>query len=104
VAERPDVREAGFCVVVNDGGIVAGRLRKKHLKDDDARPAEEVMEDGPTTVRYDEHLLELVARMKDRGVTNILVTSPEGRLFGVMYRKDAEDLLLRLHQQHHHHH
>lgn len=51
------------------------------------------MEDGPTTTRADDDLAAVVERMTRRKVTELLVTDPDGRLIGVLYRDDAERLL-----------
>lgn len=70
-------------LVVNDHGVVLGRVRPG------ARPdaiAEDVMEPGPTTVRANEPLDDLLTRMERRKVHEIVITTPEGRLLGVVYR------------------
>ncbi len=104
VAERPDVVERGFCIVTTPDGVVLGRLRKRHLQSERSEaPVADVMEAGPTTVRFDEFLPELTQRMAGRGVGTILVTTPEGTLIGVLYRKDAEKLLQELEALHHEH-
>lgn len=51
------------------------------------------MESGPTSVRPDVPLEEIAERMRKRRVSSVLVTSPGGRLVGVLYRRDAEQLL-----------
>ncbi len=85
------VREAGWdtCVVVNHEGVVLGRLRGKAFEADPARAVEQVMETGPTTIRPDERLEGIVGRMRDQRVESIVVTTPEGRLVGVLRRADA---------------
>src|SRR5258708_4341123 len=73
VAELP----AASVLVVNDHGIVLGRVRAG-----DHPPtalAEDVMEPGPATVRAHEPLDDLVERMRHRHVHEIIVTTPEGR-------------------------
>jgi CBS domain-containing protein len=51
------------------------------------------MEPGPTAIRPDDPLEGLVERMRKAGVRSILVTTPEGRLVGIVYREDAERFL-----------
>jgi len=104
VARRQDVVRFGACVVVSDDGIVVGRLRKDDLSTDTDARAEGVMEPGPTSVRYDEPLPDLVARMQARDIAEILVTTPEGELVGTMRRSDAEGMLHELHAAPGHHH
>jgi Mg/Co/Ni transporter MgtE len=84
---------AGVCMVVNDKRVVLGRLRGDALQEDPAATVEDVMEDGPTTTRADDDLERLTARMRDRSVASIVITDPDGRLIGVLYRDDAEAAL-----------
>jgi CBS domain-containing protein len=42
------------------------------------------MQPGPTTVRANEVLDPLLARMAKRSVAEMLVTTPEGRLLGIV--------------------
>ncbi len=100
---RDRAGSGGMCIVVGDDGIVLGRLRRDTLEGAADRLAAEVMEPGPTTVRYDESLPGLVERMNKGGVGSIIVTEPSGRFVGVMYRRDAESVLKQLHQAHEHH-
>jgi len=99
---RDRAAAAGLCIVTTEGGIVLGRLREKHLDRTDDLPAEAVMEPGPTTVRYDEFLPDLIERMRKANVESILVTKPSGELVGLLYRKDAEAVLAEAHHHHEH--
>lgn len=103
VAARADVAAFGSCVVVS-GGIVVGRLRERELSEGTDARAEQVMESGPTTVRYDEALVDLVERMQDGDVADVLVTTADGELIGNMRRSDAENFLHELQAAHEHHH
>ena len=89
---RDRVRAAGWdgCVVVNEAGIVLGRVRGDALDGDPRGTVEAVMESGPTTVRPSEPLDAITGRMRDRNVGSVLVTTPDGRLVGVLKRDDAE--------------
>ncbi len=89
---RERVEAAGWeqCLVVNDERVVLGRLRGKALSADAHTLAESVMETGPTTVRPDERLANLATRLRERDVTSIVVTTPDGRLVGVLFREDLE--------------
>lgn len=104
VRKRIENDRATMCIVTTDDGVVLGRVRKKELDGDDGARVSEVMEDGPTTVRFDEFLPDLTERMKKAGVGTILVTTPAGRLVGVMHRKDSEKLLRELQAAHDHSH
>lgn len=67
--------------VINDERIVLGRVRAGARG---GAVAEDVMEPGPTTVRANEALESLIERMERRNVAEMLVTTPEGRLLGVV--------------------
>jgi CBS domain-containing protein len=79
----------GFGLVVHDGDIVLGRLRTSEMKKapPDAR-AEDVMSPGPSTVRADTEADELAKKLDAKELRTALVTNPEGRLIGVVLRKD----------------
>ena len=87
--------DAGWdeCIVVDDEGIVVGRLRGKAWVADGAAAVEHAMESGPTTVRPDGLLQPLVERMAKRGTRLVTVTTPQGELIGVLLREDAERLV-----------
>ncbi len=80
VADLPAGRSI---IVVNDYGIVLGRVPAQHQYIR-GRTAEEIMRPGPTTVRANEPLDPLLERMSARSVAEMIVTSPEGRLLGVV--------------------
>jgi CBS domain-containing protein len=85
--------DAGWdtCVVVNDGCVVLGRLRKRELESSDPNaPAEQVMQSGPATFRPSAPLESVLERMRDRKLESLLITTPDGVLVGVAYRKDVE--------------
>ena len=86
VAQR--MRDTGWDVVVvlSGAGIVVGRLRDPALVLDSDQPVEEVMESGPTTIRADVAVAEITRRLMDRGAPDVLVTTPEGRLIGLLRR------------------
>ena len=50
-------------------------------------------ESGTPTIRPDEPLEAVTERLRDRRLGSILVTLVDGRLVGVLYRKDAEQRL-----------
>ncbi|MGD9889918.1 MAG: CBS domain-containing protein [Dehalococcoidia bacterium] len=91
-----DVRERAAaggwdeCVVVNDQGVVLGRLRQRELGAEQSMMVDAVLEPGPTTFRPDVPLEDLVRRMRERSVERVLITDSDGRLIGVLAREDAE--------------
>lgn len=78
------VASKGSVLVVQDR-VLFGRVRAKQLAD--ARPdtpVEQIMESGPSTVRADEALDALLERMAAQKVNDAIVTTPEGRVLGVV--------------------
>ena len=74
----------GTVLVVNEQLVVLGRVRPG---DHPATArAEQVMEPGPATVRAHEPLDALLERMAARNVDEVVVTTPKGRLLGVVRR------------------
>jgi CBS domain-containing protein len=71
-------------IVLNERRVVLGRVPAARRADDVV--AETVMEPGPATVRAHEPLVALLERMKKRNVSEIIVSTPEGELLGVVYR------------------
>lgn len=82
-----------FCIVLNDEGVVLGRLRQKHRDAASDDPVEQVMETGPTTVRPNEPAKELLERMDRRDVPAVVVTTNKGVLVGVARRTDLRRLV-----------
>lgn len=79
----------GFALVTSPDGVLLGRLRQAALEGDPSACAEAVMEAGPSTVRPNVALEGLFERMGGRRLTTAIVTSPEGKLLGVVRRADT---------------
>lgn len=96
---RQRVTAAGHdvCIVVDGQGVVLGRLRGKRWDGAPAAAVEEVMELGPSTIRPDVFLHDVIDRLHRQRLGSILVTSygshHGGRLLGVLYREDVERTL-----------
>jgi CBS domain-containing protein len=86
VRERVRATDWKQCIVINDGRVVLGRLGQRALATDDEGTVEGAMTAGPTTVRPDARLDELLQRLEQKGVTSALVTTSDGRLVGVVRR------------------
>ena len=71
-------------LVVNEQRVLLGRVPPGDYPP--TTRAEQVMEPGPATVRAHEPLDALLERMSERDVEEIAVTTPEGRLLGVVRR------------------
>jgi CBS domain-containing protein len=91
VRPRVEASPHGFALVVHDGDLVLGRLRMSEMtKAGDEATAEEVMSPGPSTVRADTLAEELAERLAKRDLRTAVVTTPEGRLIGIVTRTELE--------------
>ena len=89
-----DASGYGFALVLSAARVVLGRVRRSALADTHpAATAEEVMEPGPSTVRFDIPARELVQRLAGKNLRTAVVTTPNGCLVGVFHRADAEQHL-----------
>jgi CBS-domain-containing membrane protein len=84
----------GFCVVTSAQRVVLGRVRRSALASASRdSTAESLMEPGPSTVRPNTAVDELVERLTKRELRTAIVTTPTGRLLGVFHRSDGERYL-----------
>lgn len=92
---RGRVRAAGWdtCFVVTNDRIVLGRVGRRAIAAKDDRSIEEAMSDGPSTVRPSIGIDALLKRMYERKLDTFPVTTPDGKLVGVVLRKDADRAL-----------
>jgi CBS domain-containing protein len=92
---RRRVRESGWdtCIVVNEHRVVLGRLGHKAIGSDDDESVEGGMTEGPSTVRPSIGLDALLERMQSNNLSSWLVTTPDGRLVGLVLRSQAEERL-----------
>ena len=90
ICER--VEEAGWdaCFAVDEAGIVIGRLGRSALRGGQEQSVEDAMAPGPSTVRPSARLEAMVKRMHDQNLSNLPVTTSDGRLVGLLVREDAE--------------
>jgi hypothetical protein len=91
VRERVEASPYGFGLVTTEDRTVLGRLRGSAMGAAPAgAAAEDVMEPGPSTVRADTPAAELAPRLAKRDLATAIVSTPEGRLIGVVRRADLE--------------
>jgi Mg/Co/Ni transporter MgtE len=91
IRSRVEESRYGFALVTTERGTLLGRLRISTMEDAGADAfAESLMEPGPSTVRPDVDAAELAARLAQRELRTAIVTTPEGRLVGVVRREDLE--------------
>jgi CBS domain-containing protein len=99
VRDRLKAAGVAACIVINSKRIVLGRLTEKSLTGDPEVQVEAVMDPGPSTIRPDAPLDNLIVRMQRRRSSSALVTTSDGELIGILDRGEAER---RLHDQHAH--
>ena len=89
---RERARAAGWdtCIVVNERQVVLGRLARQALAADTDESVAEAMTAGPSTARPSIGTDALLERMRARNLTSILVTTPDGRLVGLVLRAQLE--------------
>ena len=93
VAVRGQIESSayGFALVTTEDGILLGRLRMSVVRDASSEDtAETTMEPGPSTVRADTLAADLAGRLATRKLRTAIVSTPEGRLIGVVKRRDLE--------------
>ena len=84
--------ESGWetCLVVDDEGVVLGRIGRAAIRGREEQSAEEAMTPGPSTVRPSARLDAVAERMQRQDLTTLPVTTPDGRLVGLITRSDVE--------------
>src|SRR5919106_50217 len=96
VCERLDESGWDTCFVLDAGGVVLGRIGRRAIRDKADVSAEEAMALGPSTVRPSARLEPIIERMRRQHLTSLPVTTPDGRLVGLLTLRDAEDALRQL--------
>ena len=93
ICER--LEESGWdtCFVLDERGVVLGRIGRRAIRRREDVSAEEAMTLGPSTVRPSARLEAIVERMQRQALTNLPVTTADGRLVGVLTLRDAEEAL-----------
>jgi CBS domain-containing protein len=92
------LEESGWdtCFVVDERRVVLGRLGRRAIRARGEVSAEEAMTPGPSTIRPSARLEAMVERMQRQNLTNLPVTTSNGRLVGLLTLRDAEKARRRL--------
>ena len=90
---RARLGDRDTCFVLDEDGVLLGRLGRSALRSDDDVSAEEAMTDGPSTIRPSARLDWAVQRMQRGGLTDSPVTTSDGRYVGLLLLEDAERAL-----------
>lgn len=87
--------ESGWdtCFVVDEKRIVLGRIGRGAIRGREEVSAEQAMTAGPSTIRPSARLEAMVERMRQQKLTNLPVTTSDGRLVGLLTLRDAEETL-----------
>jgi CBS domain-containing protein len=93
VLARLEAEGHELCVVVDPDRVVLGLLHRDAPVLAPELAVETAMESGPTTVRASAELGPLAHRMLHSGLEAVPVTTPEGRLLGLLRREAADDAL-----------
>ena len=93
ICER--LEESGWdtCFVLDERGVVLGRIGRRAIRGREDVSAEEAMTLGPSTIRPSARLEAVAERMQRQALTNLPVTTADGRLVGVLTLRDAEEAL-----------
>jgi CBS domain-containing protein len=94
VCERLDESGWDTCFVVDERRVVLGRLGRRAIRGREEVTAEQAMTLGPSTIRPSARLHAVVERMQRQQLTNLPVTTSDGRLAGLLLRDDAERALM----------
>jgi CBS domain-containing protein len=86
------LNESGWetCFVVNNEGVLLGRIGRSAIRARQDLSAEEAMTPGPSTIRPSARLDAVAERMQRQSLTTLPVTTPDGRLVGLITRGDVE--------------
>jgi CBS domain-containing protein len=96
ICERPEQTGWDTCFVLDEQGVVLGRIGRRAIRGRDDVSAGEAMTLGPSTVRPSARLQAMVERMQRQNLSNLPVTTSDGRLVGLLTQRDAEEALRRL--------
>jgi CBS domain-containing protein len=87
---RLRAKDWGTCIVVNEEGVVFGRLFKEQLEGDPNARVGDVMHPGTSTFRPNVSAVKMLDYMDRRHHETSLVTTSDGRLVGIVLREDVE--------------
>lgn len=93
VKERTFGADWDEAIVIDCDGLVVGRLRRTVWDRADDESVGAVMELGPTTVRPDGSLPDLLGRTDEHRTRLVVVSDPQGHLIGALLADDARRLV-----------
>jgi len=89
---RERILAAGWktCMVINDHQVVLGRLFGKELQLPPDAVVGDVMRSGPSTYRPNVTVAEIIERVRNGNWETVPITTPEGKLIGLVRREAME--------------
>jgi CBS domain-containing protein len=93
VCERLDESGWDTCFVVDERGVVLGRIGRRAIRAREDITAAQAMTLGPSTIRPSARLQAAAERMQKQKLTSLPVTTPDGRFLGLLTLRDAEEAL-----------
>jgi CBS domain-containing protein len=78
------------CVVIDDDRVVLGLLDDATLQGDADALVEQAMREAPSTIRPHMPIEDAADKLRHQDREQIIVTSPDGKLIGVLGRADTE--------------
>jgi CBS domain-containing protein len=95
ICERLEETGWDTCFVLDERGVVLGRIGRRAIRGRADASAEEAMTLGPSTVRPSARLQAVVERMRRQNLTSLPVTRSDGQLLGLLTLGDPEAALQR---------
>jgi CBS domain-containing protein len=95
ICERLEETGWDTCFVLDERGVVLGRIERRAIRGRADASAEEAMTLGPSTVRPSARLQAVVERMRRQNLTSLPVTRSDGQLLGLLTLGDPEAALQR---------
>lgn len=82
------------CVVLSEDGVFLGRIGSGQARRHSQKTAGEAMEAGPSTFRPDVDILDMADWFQKRPrIKEFIITTPDARVWGVLYRSDVDRLV-----------
>lgn len=95
VRARLQASRSAVCIVVDDAGVVLGRVGRAAWRSENPAAAVEDVMDVPTTYRPD-NLVESVIAAVGRGKGEVVITTSDGVLIGVLDLREARQRLAEM--------
>jgi CBS domain-containing protein len=89
-ADRIAAGDWDVCVVTTERHVVVGLLGGQALRSGESLTAEQLMTEGPSTIRPSARLDAIGQRMHEQQLARVVVTRSDGVFIGVLRREDVE--------------